>query len=46
MRSGETDSAITILNKYLENIGKQVSEKLGHFGNLDMDVLTVRMHMF
>ena len=38
MRSGETDSAITILNKYLENIGKQVSEKLGHFGNLDMDV--------
>lgn len=38
MRSGETDSAITVNNKYLENIAEKLSKKLKHYGNLDMDV--------
>tara|TARA_Y100000768_G_C23972725_1_gene681385 strand:- start:517 stop:1515 length:999 start_codon:yes stop_codon:yes gene_type:complete len=38
MRSGETDSAITISDKYLEKLGEEVSKKLMHYGNLDVDV--------
>lgn len=38
MRSGETDSAITLSNESLEKLGMKVSEKLMHYGNLDMDV--------
>ncbi|MCI8513483.1 MAG: ATP-grasp domain-containing protein [Lachnospiraceae bacterium] len=38
MRSGETDCAVTVENPELAFLGERVSEKLGHIGNLDMDV--------
>jgi carbamoyl-phosphate synthase large subunit len=38
MRSGETDAAITIADQTLEKLGKEIAEKLKHYGNLDMDV--------
>ena len=39
MRSGETDSAITVDNKELRDIGGRLSELLKHRGNLDVDVI-------
>ncbi|KGK10165.1 ATP-grasp domain-containing protein [Vibrio navarrensis] len=39
MRSGETDQAITLQSIELENIGKNLSEKLGHIAVLDTDCL-------
>lgn len=41
MRSGETDSAITIASPYLKSIGKLLSDKLQHIANLDVDVFLV-----
>lgn len=41
MRSGETDCAEVVENNLLENIGKRISEKLKHIGNLDVDVFLV-----
>ncbi|HRZ25804.1 MAG TPA: ATP-grasp domain-containing protein [Spirochaetota bacterium] len=41
MRSGETDSAITVNNSPLENAGAMLGEKLGHIGNLDVDCFIV-----
>jgi carbamoyl-phosphate synthase large subunit len=38
MRAGETDAAVTVANPTLEELGKNVSKKLKHYGNLDMDV--------
>jgi len=38
MRSGETDCAETIDNPILKDLGQGISEKLGHIGNLDMDI--------
>lgn len=38
MRAGETDSATTVENDTLEDLGKRVSKKLKHLGNLDIDV--------
>lgn len=41
MRAGETDCAITVFNKELKGLGKKVSEKLKHIGNLDVDVFII-----
>lgn len=38
MRSGETDSAITEFVPDLLQLGEIIGKKLGHIGNLDMDV--------
>lgn len=39
MRAGETDSAQIIRDAELEKLGKEISAKLGHIGNLDVDVI-------
>lgn len=38
MRSGETDCAEIVNNIVLKELGESVSKKLGHIGNLDIDV--------
>jgi carbamoylphosphate synthase large subunit len=38
MRSGETDCAQTVYNEILKELGVTLSQKLGHIGNLDVDV--------
>ncbi|OIQ27495.1 MAG: ATP-dependent carboxylate-amine ligase [Bacteroidetes bacterium MedPE-SWsnd-G2] len=39
MRSGETDIAISVINKNLEVIGRTIGSTLKHVGNLDCDIL-------
>jgi len=39
MRAGETDSAETVNDPELEQLGKDISCKLKHCGNLDVDVM-------
>jgi len=39
MRSGETDSSLTIEHKTIEAIASKLSELLSHVGNLDVDIL-------
>ncbi len=41
MRSGETDCAITMDDPDLKNLGCLLSRRMGHIGNLDVDVFTV-----
>lgn len=41
MRSGETDCSETVSNSDIKEIGLILSEKLGHIGNLDVDVFLV-----
>lgn len=41
MRSGETDKAVSIIDKRFDVIGKMISEKLRHIGNIDCDVFIV-----
>jgi carbamoyl-phosphate synthase large subunit len=41
MRSGETDSAVTLGDHQLERIGKQISTNLKHIANLDVDCFRV-----
>ena len=41
MRSGETDAAIITENEKIKEIGKTISEKLKHPGNLDADIFLV-----
>lgn len=38
MRSGETDKAISIIDKRFEEVGRIIGENLKHIGNLDCDV--------
>lgn len=38
MRSGETDCAAVIADDRLEKFGADIGKKLGHTGNLDMDI--------
>lgn len=38
MRSGETDCALIMKNEHIEELGKTISEKLGHIANLDTDI--------
>jgi len=39
MRSGETDGAVVVKNKHLSALSIEISQKLKHIANLDMDVL-------
>ena len=41
MRSGETDAAIITENEEIKAVGKLISEKLRHPGNLDADIFLV-----
>lgn len=41
MRSGETDCAETVNNIQIKKLGKEISDKLGHVGNLDVDIFLV-----
>lgn len=41
MRSGETDTAITIENELLKKTGEKLSNTLHHIGNLDTDAFIV-----
>ena len=41
MRSGETDCAEIVNNVALKKLGACLSQKLGHIGNLDVDVFVV-----
>ncbi len=38
MRSGETDKAMSVINKKINNVGEIISKNLGHIGNLDCDI--------
>ena len=38
MRSGETDEAVTVDEPALWELGRRLGEKIGHRGNLDVDV--------
>lgn len=38
MRSGETDKAISVIDKRFEKIGRIIGENLRHVGNLDCDI--------
>lgn len=38
MRGGETDKAITVVDKRMENIGERIGSKLKHFGTMDCDL--------
>ena len=38
MRSGETDCAMTVYNEELKSLGEQISGKLHHIANLDVDI--------
>lgn len=38
MRSGETDAAIIVENESIKEVGKIISQKLKHPGNLDADI--------
>jgi len=38
MRFGETDKAITVIDKRMENIGKQIGSNLKHIGAMDCDL--------
>lgn len=38
MRSGETDEAVTVDELALWELGRRLGEKIGHRGNLDVDV--------
>lgn len=39
MRSGETDCAIVIKDKRLEDIGKRISKAMRHIANMDVDII-------
>ena len=38
MRSGETDCAVVIENEELQKIGEELSSKIHHIGNMDVDL--------
>jgi len=46
MRAGETDRAVTVLNRDLEALGQRIGSRLGHVGNLDCDVFSVDGQLF
>ena len=37
MRSGETDKAISVINKNFSDMGKKIGSATGHIGNMDCD---------
>jgi carbamoyl-phosphate synthase large subunit len=46
MRSGETDKAISIIDKKFEQIGEIIGENLKHIGNLDCDVFEYKGELY
>lgn len=46
MRSGETDKAVSVVDERFEKIGRTISEKLRHVGNLDCDVFLAQDKLF
>ncbi len=46
MRSGETDCAETVNCPELRRLGKDISERLSHVANLDMDVFVENGHAY
>lgn len=41
MRAGETDCAQVLRNSQIEVLGEEIGKKLGHIGNLDMDIFEI-----
>lgn len=39
LRAGETDIAVVMKNKLVENMGEYLGNKLGHIANLDVDII-------
>ena len=39
MRSGETDCAVVINDKKLQDIGQKISKKIKHIANMDVDIM-------
>ncbi len=46
MRSGETDKAVSVIDKKFEAIGKKISEHLKHIGSLDCDVFIANNQLY
>ncbi|WP_323788845.1 ATP-grasp domain-containing protein [Psychroserpens sp.] len=46
MRSGETDKAVSIIDKRFDDIGKTISKHLKHVGSLDCDVFIANNQLF
>lgn len=42
MRAGETDIAVTVENKIIDNLAGDLGRKLKHVGNLDMDLILTK----
>ncbi|WP_431137537.1 ATP-grasp domain-containing protein [Psychroserpens mesophilus] len=46
MRSGETDKAISVIDKRFDYIGEIISKHLGHIGSLDCDVFMANDELY
>lgn len=46
MRSGETDKAISVIDKRFEQLGQTLSSKLKHTGTLDCDIFLTKDKMY
>ncbi len=46
MRAGNTDRAVTVAEPALERLGKAISQRLGHIGSLDCDVIETDRGVF
>ena len=46
MRSGETDSAITVSKNELFEVGRKISDKLRHIGLVDVDIMETKYHEY
>lgn len=46
MRSGETDKAVSVIDKRFDDIGKIISENLKHIGSLDCDVFIANNKLY
>jgi carbamoyl-phosphate synthase large subunit len=46
MRAGETDKAVSVINKKMLNIGRVIGEGLRHIGNLDCDIFEVNGELY
>lgn len=46
MRSGETDKAVSVIDKRFNDIGKIISENLKHIGSLDCDVFIANNELY
>jgi carbamoyl-phosphate synthase large subunit len=46
MRSGETDKALSVIDKRFNDIGQTISENLKHIGSLDCDVFIANNELY